>query len=302
MHKDGLLIMGYVFAMIAVLFWGMSFISTSILLEVFAPLEILIYRFIMAYLALWLFRPHFVKFKSVKDELMVAAAGLSGIVLYYVFETVALTYTRTSNVGVITALATVFTAIFCSIGVKEEKLSVRFFGGFAIALAGIILISYSGSTEFSMNPLGDFLALLSAISWGIYSLFVRFLLQKYDSVVITRRVFFYGIIFLFLLTPFMKFSWDLTRFNGKYLFNIIVLGLGASALSMASWNQAILKLGAVKSAVFIYLMPVITVFGAWIVLGEVPSLMSGGGVLLVMAGLVVSERKKNKRKKRPNSY
>lgn len=286
--------MGYIFATISILVWGLSFISSKILLEIFTPLEILVYRFLIAYIALWIFRPKLIKFDKPVDELFAFGAALSGIVLYYVLETIALTMTRASNVGVITSLATVFTAVFCSLAFKEEKLSLRFFLGCLIAFFGIIFISYSGSTEFKMNPLGDFCALLSAISWGIYSLFMKKLLEKYDSAIITRRIFFYGLLILIALTPFMNFSWKIPPLNTSSVVNILFLGLGASALSMVTWNLAIFHLGAVKSSIFIYIIPIITVLGAWVILKEEPSLISSFGIFLVLLGLIVSEKRRKR--------
>ena len=63
--------------------------------------------------------PHRLPFKSWKQELTFAAAGLTGMTLYYLMENVALTYSQASNVGVIVSIAPVFTAITASIFLKE---------------------------------------------------------------------------------------------------------------------------------------------------------------------------------------
>lgn len=68
---------------------------------------------------------------------------------------------------------------------------------------------------------------------------------------------------------FLDFELNLARFaNTTYLFNIVFLGLGASALCFVTWNLAVRELGAVKASVYIYMVPVITVITSAIVLQE----------------------------------
>lgn len=79
-----------------------------------------------------------------REEALVAAAGLTGVVLYFLFENIALTYTTASNVGVIVAVNPFFTALLSSLLLRDEKLHPVFFAGFALAMAGIVLISWEG--------------------------------------------------------------------------------------------------------------------------------------------------------------
>ena len=94
-------------------------------------------------------------------------------------------------------------------------------------------------------------------------------------------------------TLFMfDFHLELSRFtNPVYLFNIIFLGLGASALCFVSWNLAVKVLGAVKTSIYIYMVPVITVVTSTLILHEQITALSIIGTLLTLAGLFLSERK-----------
>ena len=83
--------------------------------------------------------------------------------LYYLMENIALTYSQASNVGVIVSIAPVFTAITARIFLKEEgKLQPAFFIGCVIALIGISIISFSGTT-MHLNPIGDILSVGAAM-------------------------------------------------------------------------------------------------------------------------------------------
>ena len=49
----------------------------------------------------------------------------------------------------------------------------RLFAGLAVALAGVVLLSYNGSAVLKLDPRGDVLALLAAAIWSAYSLITR---------------------------------------------------------------------------------------------------------------------------------
>ena len=78
----------------------------------------------------------------------------------------------------------------------------------------------------------------------------------------------------------------------EVIFNLIFLGLGASAICFVSWNFALKKLGSIKCSTYIYLVPVITVVTSMIVLKEKVTIMTWIGMILTLAGLMLSQRKK----------
>lgn len=92
------------------------------------------------------------------------------------------------------------------------------------------------------------------------------------------------------------FELEIGRFaNLVYLFNILFLGLGASAICFVTWNYAVKTLGAVKTSVYIYLVPVITVVASALVLQEVVSVKTVIGIVLTIAGLFISDQKYEKK-------
>lgn len=287
--------MGHIEALVTILIWGTTFISTKVLLNSFSPIEILFFRFIIGYLALWLVCPHKLKSNNKKEELYFASAGLCGITLYYLCENVALTYTLASNVGVIISIAPFFTALFNFIFLKGEKPQLRFFVGFIIAIIGIYLISFSSDTTLQLNPLGDILAVIAAIIWAAYSTITKKVSTfGYNTLQTTRRSFFYGIIFMIPILFIMDFKLDLGRFmHMKNYLNILYLGLGASAMCFVTWNCAVKILGSVKTSVYIYMVPVITTITSVIILHEQITWIAACGIILTLIGLFVSESKKS---------
>ena len=276
---------GHLSALLTIIIWGTTFISTKILLVDFQPVEILFFRFIMGLLILMLVYPHRLKGTTPGQEMTFVAAGLCGICMYYLLENIALTYTLASNVGVIISVAPFFTAILTHLFLKEdEKLRPNFFVGFVVAMAGIFLISFNGS-KLELNPTGDLLALLAALVWACYSVLTKKISgYGYNTILTTRRVFFYGILFMIPALFLFDFKLGLSRFaDPVYLFNIVYLGLGASALCFVTWNFAVKILGAVKTSIYIYMVPVITVVTSVLILHEKITALAGIGTVLTLA-------------------
>ena len=285
-------IQGHLSALLTIFIWGTTFISTKILLVDFQPVEILFFRFVIGLAALLLVYPHRLKGTSKRQELTFAAAGLCGICMYYLLENIALTYTMASNVGVIISVAPFFTALLSHLFLKAEKPKANFYIGFAVAMAGICLISFNGS-KLELNPAGDLLALLAALIWACYSVLTKKISgYGYHTILTTRRIFCYGILFMIPTLFLFDFKLELARFaNPVYLFNIIFLGLGASALCFVTWNFAVKVLGAIKTSIYIYMVPVITVITSVVVLHEEITILAAVGTVLTLAGLFLSESK-----------
>lgn len=281
---------GHIAAIFTVLLWGTTFVFTKSLLAAFSPIEILFIRFLLGYLALWAVRPRVLKTAGKGEELLFAAAGLCGVTLYYLCENIALTFTLASNVGVIVSTAPLFTALLAFRFLGDEKPGPRFFLGFAAAIGGVALVSGLGS-GMALDLRGDLLSLFSAFVWGIYSILSRkFNALGYDAILCTRRVFFYGLLFMIPALFFMDFHPRLAALTAPAnLLGILYLGLGAGAACFVTWNLAVKRLGALTTSVYIYLVPLVTVVASALVLHERMTPASLAGMALILAGLFLSQ-------------
>jgi drug/metabolite transporter (DMT)-like permease len=287
--------LAHVLASLTILVWGTTFIATKILLETFAPLEILLIRFVMGFLGLTIYdlianrgkRPPF----NIRQELLFAAAGLTGVVIYYLLENVALTMTSASNVGIIVSVAPLTTAILGLFFLKEEKFRINLIIGFLIAFLGVALVMFNGKIEFELSLKGDLLSLLATVWWAIYSILLRKIDTKsYRVATYTKKIFFYGLVWMIPIALFSGFSVNRSDFTPLNTTLLLFLGLGASASCFVSWNFAVNALGVYKTSGYIYLTPLITLFTAALVLKEPITWMALGGCLLIFVGLYLSKR------------
>lgn len=294
MTKDKRQILGHVLACITQIMWGATFVSTKVLLKYFLPVEVLFTRAVLAFIALLIFYPHHLKLKNPRQELAFAGAGLFGIVMYYMLENTALTMTYASNVGIIVACAPFFVAVIVGIFFKNEKSGIYFYIGFVVAIAGVILISLNGQKNFQLNPMGDGLAFIAMISWGCYSTLIKKIGEwDYPTVAATRRIYFYGILFLIPVLIQQNASWKPElMLKPEVLSNFLFLGLFASAVGFLLWNLSTKWIGAVKTSVYIYVSPVVTVVLSMLVLHEKMTVVSVIGSALIFVGLVISQKRK----------
>lgn len=281
---------GHCAAFLTILIWGMTFISTKVLLADFLPIEILFFRFIIGFFTLFLLSPRRLKTKSIQEELTFAMAGLTGICLYYLLENIALTYTLASNVGVIISIAPFFTAMLSHFMLKEKNLQGTFFIGFLLAMAGIYLISFQGA-QVKVNPLGDLLAIFAALLWAVYAVLSKKITGfSYATIPATKKIFFYGLLWMLPVVIYTGAPIQPDRFfNGINLCNLLFLGLGASALCFVTWNFSVKVLGPIRTSIYIYLVPVITVITSVLILHEALTTNALIGTALILVGLGISE-------------
>ncbi|MEN6392859.1 MAG: DMT family transporter [Anaerolineaceae bacterium] len=284
---------GHLAAFITIMIWGTTFIITKVLLESFSPIEILFFRILIAYLVLLLIYPHILKIKSLKEELLFIVAGFCGVTLYFILQNTALTYTLASNVGILLSVTPFFTGIFSYFLLKDEQLQPSFFIGFVISIIGIALITYNGEIVLKLNPLGDILAILSAVAWAVYCIAIKKINAfPYHPIQITRRIFIYGLIFTLPVLNMFDFQFNLVRFTSiPNLIYMLFLAVGASALCFITWNFALDVLGVVKTSIYIYLIPVISIILSAVFLHERITWMAIAGLILILAGLYYSERR-----------
>lgn len=281
----------HVGAAVAVTAWGISFISTKVLLESgLSPIEIYIYRFAIAYVALLLINHNRIKSNSWRHEFIFMLAGLFGGSIYFISENVALEYTLVSNVSLITSLSPLLTVLIIGMIYKSDRPSKSMLLGSAVAFVGVGLVIFNSSFSLSIKPLGDLLSLLAALCWAIYSIILKQINPFYSALFITRKTFFYGVL---TALPFLLIEPQITPptvlVEPKLLFNILFLALFCSLFAYLMWAVIIGKIGAVKASNYMYFQPVVTLIFSFIIIGEKITIIGATGCALILLGVWLAD-------------
>ncbi|BDU51600.1 DMT family transporter [Haliovirga abyssi] len=285
------IILGHLMTLMTIFIWGVTFVSTKVLLVHLTPIEILFYRFLVAYILLLVIYPKIKKVNSAKEEILFFFLGFFGIFMYFLLENIALKYTLASNVGLFMSTIPIITSLIVVFGTKDEKFRKELIYGFLIAIIGVFLIIFNGKFILKLNPIGDILALIAALSFSIYSNLLKKINNKYNYLFITRKIFFYGIICMIPII-FLKHE----QFSPNKLlipevfWNIVFLGVAASTLCFVMWNKAVSIIGAIKASNYIYLVPIITIGTSVLIINETITIFIILGGILTLSGVYISEK------------
>jgi drug/metabolite transporter (DMT)-like permease len=284
-------------AILTILAWGVSFVSTKVLLEHgLKPTEVYIYRTFLAYLLVFMVCHKRILSNSLRDELLFVACGLCAGSLYFIAENTALEYTLVSNVSLIVTLAPLITTILLGSIYKSEKPGKGFFIGSFVALLGVGFVIFNSSFVLDVKPLGDLLSLAAAVSWAVYSLVLRKLSAFYTVMFISRKTFFYGMLTAIPFLIGQKTMTPLTVFcELEVWINFLFLGVFCSMLAFIIWAWASKGIGAVKTNTYLYFQPVVTLIASALLLGEKVSLIGYTGCGLILVGVWLSDMLESRR-------
>lgn len=300
-NKKHIAIVAHLAAIVAVVGWGSSFLSTKVLMEDggLTPVEVYTYRFATAYLLLLAMTFRKIRSNNWKDELTFLICGVCAGSLYFITENYALQNTTAGNVSLLSAISPIFTALLMAIFFRT-RIRTGVIIGSVIAFSGVACIILADGTGLEINPKGDLLALSAALSWATYTIAVKRVLPNYNSLFITRKLFFYGVItslpLLFSMVPVGEMERHLViLFNihepvyfSNFIFLVVMCSVGAYLL----WNEVMRILGPVTSNNYLYGQPLVTMIAAWFLLDERIYPLGYVGCVLIIGGLIISDKLK----------
>lgn len=290
----------HIVAFLVVAVWGSTFVFTKLLLLAgLTAAQIFTLRFIIAYVLLLAFsltrRSFRLMAASWTDELLMVALGIVGGSLYFLTENTAMNYTTTTNTSLIVCLCPLFAALLIALFYKSERMRGVQVVGMLMAALGVLVVVLNGHFVLHLSPLGDALAFTACLCWAVYSLLMIPAGKRYDTVFITRKVFFYGLLSMipyYMLRPGFP-SIDV-MLRSDILANLLFLGCVASMICFVTWNWVMKKLGAVTTTNYVYFNPVVTVLFAWVLLSEKITIFFLVGTVLILLGMYLADKKETK--------
>lgn len=290
MFKNKVLLFHLITAAVVTI-WGVTFVSTKVLLQHgLGPMDIMFYRFVIAYFCILLISHKRLWADNWKDEFMLMLSGLTGGTLYFIAENNALGISQASNVALLVCTTPIFTALLAHWIFKDPLRKNMLIGSF-IALVGVGLVVFSGSVILQINPLGDFLSIMAALMWAVYCLILKPLGNRYSTAFITRKVFMYSILSVLVYFIFDPLLVDIEiLIHPIVVMNLLFLGIVASMLCFIAWNAAVKVLGPSRTANYIYVQPMSTLILSSIILSEVITLTSLIGAACIIGGVYLAEK------------
>ena len=281
----------HLLAFATVSIWGVTFVSTKILIdEGLSPMEIFIYRCLIAYIGIVILTHDRLWANSFKDEGLLFIAGISGGSLYFIAENSALGITFASNVSLLICTAPIFTMLLGKV-ILHIPFHRQMFAGSVIALCGVGCVVLNDSFNLGLNPLGDLLTMTAALLWAVYCIVLKILDNRYSIFFITRKVFFYGLLSAGIILVSHPCRFDLGLLCIPVVYgNLLFLGVLASMICYIMWNNAVKVIGAEKTSNYIYCVPLITILTAVIFLSEPVTAYTIIGTIMIIGGVYLAEK------------
>ena len=282
-------------ALFAVTVWGASFVATKVSLQYAAPTTIVWLRFSMGVVILGLtvaLKKQFA-LPNGKDWGYFALLGFLGITFHQWLQSTGLLTAQATTTAWIVATTPVFMALLGLILLRENLVLYQVAGIF-LATFGVLLVVTKGNlavlTTGNFGTQGDFLVLISALNWAVFSTLSRSGLQKHPA---TRMMFFvmgFGWLFTSILFFTTSGPEQISSIPWDGWVAILFLGILCSGIAYIFWYDALKDLPVAQTGAFLYLEPIVTVIVASIVLAEPLLLASAIGGITILVGVWLVNR------------
>lgn len=284
-------------ALFAVLVWGASFVATKVALQSIPPVTLIWMRFGLGVIFLGAvvgLRREF-SLPQKKDWLYLALLGFLGITFHQWLQSTGLETSQATTTSWIVSSIPIFIALLGWLVLKEKLKWIQVLGIFLAALGVLMVVTHGRLSMLGLSKLeniGDFLILISAPNWAVFTIMSRRGLKTYPAALMMFYVMAFG--WLFSSVPFIVgLGWktipQLTL--GGWL-AIGFLGIFCSGFAYIFWYDALKAMPVAQVGAFLYLEPVVTVIAAAVILGEQMTAVGLLGGVIILLGVWLVNRTK----------
>ena len=289
-------LLAYFTALGAAFFWGFSFVWFKIAFLAYKPITVVLFRLIISAALILVIAWSLKRLQkpTKKDFKLFFLMAFFEPFLYFLGESYGLTYVSSTVASVIVGTIPLLSPIAAWYFFRE-KVTGKNIAGFLFSFLGVALVVLDGNFRFDAAPIGvglEFLAVFAAIG---YSIVLRHLVFRYNTLTIIAYQNIIGI-FLFLpvwlvvdLNDFLS-----TPFHPQAFRAIVLLAVFASTLAFVFFTQSIRQIGVNRSNTFVNLIPVFVAILSFVVLKEELGLQKILGILVVISGLFLAQARRRK--------
>lgn len=285
----------YLLLLFTSLLWGGNFVVGKSLVDYATPSTLTLLRWLIAVIllvpiVLW-------KEKTLKPNKLAIVPlllmGGTGVVLFNVFQFMALEFTTASNVGLISTI-NMFSIALSSYLFLKERINVFQIMAMLISLGGVLLVLTNGhlTVLFSLQfNKGDLFMMIAVALWGLYSVCSKWAMKYTTPLMATL---YSGVFGIMMLLPFHVGDIAIKHVDASFIQSILYTGLISTVLCMLFWNIGVQKIGATTSGLFLNFNPVFTAILAFLFLDEKMTWIQGLGGVIVIVGCILFTTVKTK--------
>nr|MBN2278240.1 DMT family transporter [candidate division Zixibacteria bacterium] len=279
-----------IYLLVAVLFWGFSYIAIKNSLNYLTPVELIASRFILGAATLLVIiklKGFSLKWKGQFKTLLLSAAIL--FLHFWVMATGMITTTATNTAWILTT-APIFIAVLSFILLREPISRMQIIG-IGLATAGVVFLVSGGdlgSLDW-ISSTGDWIVLGSCVTWAFYTIVTRKLTRHLHPLVAT---FWMIALAGAVIVPYSLISSGILVYDMPVdgIISVVFLGVGCLAISFWAWSEGLAKKPAAEVGIYLYIEPIFAMLGAVVLLREDITIGIISGAVMIMAAVYISER------------
>lgn len=293
-NKD---LVAYISALGAAFFWSFSFVWFKIAYLAYKPITVVLFRLIISAALIWIIALGLKQLQkpSRKDLGLFALMAFFEPFVYFLGESYGLMYVSSTVASVIVATIPILSPIAAWYFFRE-KVHWKNALGFIFSFTGVGLVVLDGSFRFDASPLGvglEFIAVFAAIA---YSIVLRYVVLRYNTLTI---IAYQNLIGIFLFLP-VWFAVDIndflaTSFHPQAFRAIILLAVFSSTMAFVFFTQSIRQIGVNRSNTFVNLIPVFVAVLSFIILKDELGVQKILGIFVVITGLFLAQTRKRRK-------
>lgn len=282
----------YILLILAMIFWGGSWVSAQIVVSIAPPFTVGFFRFLTASLILLPLllasQRESVRSYSRRDLALFFVLGLIGVFGYGILFLIGMQFTTAAQGSIIAGINPVTVSLLAFL-ILQERLAPKWrYIGFLFSFLGIVfVVGIQAFLDFQLEYLiGNLILICAMFTWGLYSILGKSLMKNRSSLETTGMGIFFGTLLFFIGAVFEQF-WILPlMYDPTFWLNILYMGIFVTVFGFLFYFLGIKNIGASKSAVFISLVPVFGTLFSFLLLNEPIYLTFIIGLILVILGIL----------------
>ncbi|GIO15729.1 putative transporter YvbV [Cohnella xylanilytica] len=268
-----------------ILMWGINWPLSKYALEftpplLFAGLRTLIGGVLLIAVAL----PRWRKLRLRETWPYYLLSAVLSIVFYYGFQTVGLQYMPAGLFSAIVFLQPVLLGLFAWMWLGE-RMYARKMIGLLLGFAGVAAMSIGG-LEGGISFIGILLALASALSWALGTVYIKRSAAKVDSLWMTAMQITIGGVLMTAYGSSVE-SWSEVRWTGAFIYDTLFISVFVIALGWLVYFKLIGSGEATKVGSYTFLIPVVSIVCSVLFLNERLTLNLLAGMALIVASILL---------------
>lgn len=285
---------GVIYGASAAAIWGGMYVVSDVILQTIPPFTLLLLRLLLGILSLSIFiigKP--IPKLARRTWLEMLGIGVIGYGLSLGAQFVGTDLSTAVNGAVVTSATPAFVILFAVI-ILREKLSLRRLLAVLLASVGVIIIIDFSQASFSSNTfVGNLFLAIAAITWGLYSVLIRWVSGKYpqiDTIFVTLISFIGGFLLIIpaSVIELTQKTIVLADIDTGIVLGILFLGIVSTAIAMWLWNRAFVLLDASTASILFFVQPISGAFLGWLFLGQNLTINIWIGGILIALGVLIS--------------